>query len=95
MGLSEAEWSTVNRYQHLDFVLANLPTGPTYVVKAPLMDQVSVAVDPRRFDFSLTGAEQVVAVLDDGGRSLYDNSGLTEIGTHEGVVWFKVRRQQP
>ena len=94
-GLSEAEWSTVNRYQHLNFVLANLPTGPTYVVKAPLMDQVSVAVDPRRFDFSLTGAEQVVAVLDDGGRSLYDNSGLTEIGTHEGVVWFKVRRQQP
>lgn len=93
--LDASDWPTVNRYQHLDFRLAHLPTGPTYQVSTERIDQVAVTVDAQRFDFSSTGAERVLARGDDDASALRDNSSLREIGQHGQLLWFDVVRPAP
>lgn len=90
IGLTPADWPTVNRYQHLGFSLANLPTGPTFRVSTNHLDAVNVAIDPRRFDFASTGARRVAA-LEEDAKSLRDSPRLTELGQHGGLFWFAVR----
>lgn len=94
IGLPSAEWPTVNRYQHLGFALANLPTGPTFRVSTNHLDAVDVAIDPRRFDFTSTGAQRVAA-LEEDAKSLRDSPLLTELGQHGGLFWFAVRNGKP
>jgi len=90
MGLAEEHWSEVNRYQHLNFLLAPIPADePPFRVRGH-MDSVKVAIDPQRFDFAGTGARRVLAWAD-AAQQLRANSQLLELGEHGGYVWFSVR----
>lgn len=92
LGLPEAEWKTVNRYQHLVFDLAeNLDAPLHFVVSSPILDQVVVHVDPVHFDFTRTGAERVAA-LGESGEGLKKNPHLIWLGQYEDFQWFSVKR---
>jgi hypothetical protein len=91
MGLPEASWVTVNRYQHLGFYLIPSVTEPDgYSVTAASIDQVHVHVNPQRFDFSRTGAERVAA-LPDQATALMGNPSLIFLGQFKGLHWFAVQ----
>jgi hypothetical protein len=88
LGLGAADWPKVNRYQHLAFELANIPQGVPYQI-AHELDQVRISVDPRRFNFALTGAKRVIATGNDVS-ALRTSPTLQEIGTQDQWVWFAV-----
>ncbi|MFD1710851.1 hypothetical protein FVQ98_01430 [Ottowia sp. GY511] len=92
LALPASLWPTVNRYQHLDFRLSAMAGDATYQVTSPQADVVTVSIDPGRFDFSLTGAERVLAPADDDGRALSTNPFLTALGQSGGLVWFEVKQ---
>ncbi len=90
IGLAEGDWNEVNRYQHLNFFLGPIPEKePPFRVRGH-MDFVKVTIDPRRFDFSATRAQRVLAWAD-AARELRANSQLLELGEHGGYVWFAIR----
>ncbi len=90
MGLTEVEWSKVNRYQHLGFYpLKDVVEERGYRVLQPALDHVHVHVHPRRFDFSCTGATRVAAPAQ-WADALADNPGLKRLGVYRDVVWFAV-----
>jgi len=94
MGLRVADWSEVNRYQHLIFSVGTFPAGePPFKVHGQ-MDFVRVTVDPLRFDFARTGARRVLARAE-VAPMLSGNPGLTALGMHDGFVWFAVRANRP
>lgn len=88
--LNENYWNTVNRYQHLGFTTGKNNEPEAYTVSAPLMDQVSVKIDPMRFDFSRTGAHRVAA-LEEQAIHLRGSPMLEELGSHKGLVWFAIK----
>ena len=90
MGLTPADWSEVNRYQHLNFSLAPISEDkPPFQVRGQ-MDFVKVTIDPLRFDFASTGAQRVVA-SSDAAPQLRANGHLRELGEHGGYIWFALR----
>ena len=89
MGLADQDWSEVNRYQHLVFSLAAIPSTEPPFKATGNMDSVRVTVDPQRFDFASTGAGRVMA-SGDSAQLLRANPGLRERGKHGDFVWFSV-----
>ncbi len=90
MGLTDGEWSKVNRYQHLGFYILNdVAEERGYRVLKASVDQVHVHVHPVRFDFSCTGAARVAAPMS-WAETLTRNPGLTRLGISRDVVWFAV-----
>ncbi|QXL84443.1 hypothetical protein [Comamonas sp. NLF-1-9] len=94
IGLPESDWPVVNRYQHLFFTLDHLETALPFKVNSAQADVVNVTLDPRRFDFSATGAQRVVAEQKDAVL-LRRNPFLNEIGSHGGLFWFEIRADIP
>lgn len=91
MGLGPDEWFKVNRYQHLGFYLSDdVETDRGYRIVLAGIDQVHVHVNPRRFDFSCTGAVRVAAPQQ-WTDALAMNPGLMQLGAYQGVVWFAAR----
>jgi hypothetical protein len=91
MGLTDAEWSKVNRYQHLGFyILDDVAEERGYRILLASVDQVHVHVQPVRFDFSCTGAARVAAPMK-WNEALIGNPGLTRLGASRDVVWFAVK----
>lgn len=89
MGLRGQDWHEVNRYQHLIFSLATIPSTEPPFKAHGAMDLVRVTVDPQRFDFASTGAGRVMAHAA-SAQLLRANHGLRELGAHGGFVWFTV-----
>lgn len=91
MGLTAAEWTKVNRYQHLGFyILDDVAEERGYRIHQASVDQVHVHIHPKRFDFSCTGAKRVAAHTQ-WTSALDKNSGLKWLGTQKDVVWFAVQ----
>lgn len=90
MGLTAQDWPIANRYQHLSFSLADNATAPPFRVSNSQGDTVIVTVNPRRFDFSSTGARRIVA-RGENVPLLRNSPLLTELGHHSGWFWFSVR----
>ena len=90
MGLEPSDMPTVNRYQHLTFMLGSVPPGRSFSVHSAQADKVMVQVDPQGFDFSSTGAQLVAARADDA-QKLQGNLSLHPIGLQRGWHWFEVR----
>ena len=89
MGLAAQDWPIANRYQHLSFSLTDDITAPAFGVSNSQGDTVIVTVNPRRFDFSRTGAQRVVA-KEENALLLRGSPSLTELGHHSGWFWFSV-----
>ena len=88
MGWPEEKWSVVNRYQHLGVYLSPwIAAEQGYEVRQEGVDQVHVHVDPRRFDFSRTGAERV-AILEKDAPQVAGNPSLHLLGHANGMAWF-------
>lgn len=81
--------NTINRYQHLSFSSENLPKPDAYRIEATQLDAVKITIDPKRFDFSTTGAEIVASP--ENMTSLSSHSGLHHLGNHRGWSWYAVK----
>lgn len=81
--------NTINRYQHLSFSSENFPEPDTYRIEATQLDAVKITIDPKRFDFSTTGAEIVASP--ENMTSLSSHSGLHHLGNHRGWSWYAVK----
>lgn len=90
MGLTQKDWSEVNRYQHLIFTVGKRPPDEAPFKAQGNMDFVRVTIDALRFDFTSTGASRVTAQEESAGL-LRGNPGLQELGSHAGFTWFAVR----
>ncbi len=91
--LTEQDWAVVNRYQHLTFSLNALETSISFKAHSSQADTVNVTLDPRRFDFTTTGAQRVVAQEKDAVL-LRSSPFLKELGNHGGLFWFEVRSNE-
>ena len=89
MGLAEQDWPVVNRYQHLTFSVADRLMQAPFAVNSPQLDVVNVEINPKRFDFSSTGAQRVAA-LEKDAVLLRHSPFLTEVGHYGGWFWFSV-----
>lgn len=50
-----------NRYQHLRFIVGHPSSGLTYEINSPQDDVVDVVIEPKQFNFRLSGAGRVLA----------------------------------
>ncbi|MEG2279262.1 DUF7657 domain-containing protein [Comamonas sp.] len=88
--LLKENWYDVNRYQHLLFSIDNLPNENSFKVAHPSLDIVKVTIDPRKFDFSSTGAQRIAA-RESSAIKLRISPQLEELGNYGGLTWFAVR----
>lgn len=91
--LPEENWYDANRYQHLIFSIENLPYENSFKVVHPSLDIVKVTIDPRKFDFSSTGARRVAA-RESSAMKLRISPQLEELGNYGGLTWFAVRSSE-
>lgn len=50
-----------NRFQNLNFMISNTLENKSFIISSPYPDTVLVMINPLNFDFSLTGAEIIIA----------------------------------
>lgn len=78
-----------NRYHHLVFAADDVASPAGIHAEIPYQDVVRLIVAPERFRFSTTGAQIVVAPLENEDK-LKQNPGLTFIRRESGQSWFHV-----
>lgn len=78
-----------NRYHRLLLYVKKLPSGSSYVLESPRLDEVRVGIDPDRFDFRLLGAKAVLVSPADG-KIIRNNSGLKLVKETDQWALFQV-----
>lgn len=86
----EAQWSIVNRYQHLGmYLLADMNEPKGYRVVNASLDQLHIHVHPLRFDFARTGAQRLAVEVHQAAQ-LNGNPSLQVLGEQRGLAWFAI-----
>jgi hypothetical protein len=80
-----------NRYQSLDFTVANLPEQFSYQIDSPQLDAVRLTLDSNRFDFRQLGATHVLT-MPKTALELISNDSLQHVASHENWVLFRVAK---
>jgi hypothetical protein len=78
-----------NRYQHLHYVAAESNVG-NFEITTPQADVVTISVNLRLFDFRHSGAQIVLAPVQQKAL-LTENPGLLFVMDTDGWSWFEVR----
>ena len=78
-----------NRYHRLLLYLKKLPSGTSYVLESPRLDEVRIGIDPDQFDFRLLGAKAVLVSPADG-KMIRSNSGLRLVKEMDQWALFQV-----
>jgi hypothetical protein len=83
-----SQLGTTNRFSHLMYFPRKAVQGKPYQIELMQTDIIGIFFDPERFDFRLSGAEQVLAPVD---VDLSRNVTLEVIATDPHFVLYKVR----
>lgn len=78
-----------NRYQHLHYIAAESNVS-SFKISTPQADVVTISVNLRLFDFRLSGAQIVVAPVQQKAL-LAENPGLRFVMDTDGWSWFELR----